>query len=146
MRKSEATSAVRVAAVSLVLCGLVFPLVVTGLAQALFPTQAGGSLVTNGSRTVGSALIAQTFTSPAFFHPRNDSASGVDPDITLQDALSQVPRISQASGIPQAQLMGIVNAHQEGTFWVFGAPYVNVLELNLALIDTNQQAYSAYSS
>ena len=136
--------AIRLAVISLVLCGLVFPLVITGLAQVLFPSQANGSLVQFHGRNIGSSLIAQNFSLPIFFHPRNDSASGVDPDITVQDAYSQIPRIASATGISADKLQQIVDQNQEGMFWIFGTPYVNVLELNLALI--SQTGSSAYKN
>ena len=60
-----------------VLTGLLFPLVVTGLARALFPFQAGGSLVLADSRPVGSALLGQPFARPEYFHPRPSAAGSV---------------------------------------------------------------------
>ncbi len=57
-----------------VLCGIVFPAVITGLGQALFPRQANGSLVSVGGRVVGSALIGQTFSGPGYFHGRPSAA------------------------------------------------------------------------
>ena len=137
--------AIRLALISLILCGLVFPLVITGFAQLIFPSQANGSLVQFHGKTVGSNLIAQNFSMPIFFHPRNDSASGVDPDITVQDAYSQIPRISSATGISEDGLQQIVNQNEEGTFWTFGTPYVNVLRLNLALIKSGSSAYNSFS-
>ena len=136
--------AARLAVVSLVLCGLAFPLVITGFAQVLFPSQANGDLVQFHGRNVGSNLIAQNFSLPIFFHPRNDSASGVDPDITVQDAQSQISRINSATGISVETLQQVVNQNEEGTFWIFGTPYVNVLRLNLALIQTNNAAYKDF--
>ncbi len=129
---------------SLLLCGLVFPLVITGFAQLIFPSQANGSLVQLHGKAVGSSLIAQNFSKPIFFHPRNDSASGVDPDITVQDAQSQISRINSATGISVETLQQVVNQNEEGTFWIFGTPYVNVLRLNLALIRTNNAAYKDF--
>lgn len=132
-----------IALVSLILCGLVFPLVVTGVAQALFPSQANGELVTVNGRVVGSTLIAQGFSSPAFFHPRNSSqsASGVDPDISVPDALSQVARISSATGIPASSLTSLVRQNERGTLLGFGSPYVDVLTLNVLLIQAYPAAY-----
>jgi len=52
------------------LTGLAYPLAMTGLAQWLFPAQAGGSLVLRGGRAAGSALLAQPFGAPDYFWPR----------------------------------------------------------------------------
>jgi K+-transporting ATPase ATPase C chain len=136
---------VGLAVISLLICGLFFPLLITGIAQVFFPYQANGEIVQLDGKSIGSNLIAQSFASPLFFHPRNDSASGVDPDITLQDAYSQIPRISNATGISSAALTNIVNQNQEGTLWIFGSPYVNVLRVNLELIKEYPSAYSEFS-
>jgi potassium-transporting ATPase KdpC subunit len=62
-----------------VLLGVVYPLVITGICQALFSHQANGSLVTAGGRVIGSQLIGQSFTRPEYFQPRPSSAgSGYD--------------------------------------------------------------------
>jgi potassium-transporting ATPase KdpC subunit len=138
--------ALRLAIISMLLCGLVFPLVVTGFAQILLHDQANGSLAQmNGSngRTVGSYIVAQNFSQPFFFHSRNVtlSASGVDPDITLADALSQIPRISNSTNITQNDLSSLINQNIERTSFAFGDEYVNVLRLNLALIQAYQSIY-----
>jgi potassium-transporting ATPase KdpC subunit len=138
------------AVLSMLVCGLAYPVVITGISQAVFPSQANGSLVQLGNRTVGSNYIDNGFTLPIFFHARNESnpltasASGVDPDITLQDALSQVPGIHNATGISSAELTSIVMAHVERTLYIVGDPYVNVLQLNLALISTGAPVYASY--
>ncbi len=141
----QLSPAARLAALSLILCGLIFPLLVTGLAQALFPSQANGSITTIGGRHVGSSLIAQSFNQSFFFHPRpsNLSASGVDPDIPLEDALAQIPRISSTTGISQNDLARIVNQNIQRTLWIIGDPYVNVLRTNQVLIET-YPFYQAY--
>ena len=60
------------------LTGLAYPLLVTGLAQALFPDQAAGSLVMKGGKPIGSSLIGQPFTQPGYFWSR-PSATGDKP-------------------------------------------------------------------
>lgn len=145
-KKSPYRPVIMVAIVSLIICGLVFPLAMTGLAQVFFPNTANGELVTLNGCTVGSSLIAQNFNFSVFFFPRpaSESASGVDPDITLQNATAQVPRISNATGIPVATLYSLVNDHVQGTFWIFGSPYVDVLQLNIALIKAYPTTYDRY--
>ena len=75
--KSELVVALRMTVVTLVLTGLVYPLAVTAVAGVVWPHQAGGSLVTVEGRVVGSELIGQAFTSPAYFQGR-PSAAGSD--------------------------------------------------------------------
>jgi K+-transporting ATPase ATPase C chain len=60
--------------VTTVLFGLLYPLAVTGLGQLFFPAQANGGLITNGSQVLGSHLIGQPFSSPAYFHSRPSAA------------------------------------------------------------------------
>jgi K+-transporting ATPase ATPase C chain len=70
--------ALRATVVTLVLTGLLYPLLVTGLAQVLFPHRANGSIVTNDKgEDVGSELIGQGFAAPGYLHSR-PSASGYD--------------------------------------------------------------------
>ncbi len=178
----------RAAAVTLVLTGIVYPFLVTGLAQILFSDAAKGSLVTDErGKVVGSELIAQDFANPAYFQPRTSAAgdkgydatssggsnlgptskklrervsadlkrlreqnpdapgpipvelvtasgSGLDPHLSPQAALWQVPRVARAREIAPQRVQAIVEEYVEGRQLGFlGEPRVNVLLLNLAL-------------
>jgi potassium-transporting ATPase KdpC subunit len=79
---NAALIAARVTLFTLLLTGVAYPLLVTGLAQVLFPRQAGGSLVRDEQgRIVGSELIGQRFSHPAYVQPRPSAAGdqGYDP-------------------------------------------------------------------
>lgn len=184
---SEIKIALRMTLVTLVLTGLAYPLAVTGLAQALFPDAAKGSLVQGpDGQVVGSRLIGQAFTNPAYFQPRPSaagsgydasvssgsnlgptskklrgrveadvarlqsenpqapgpipaelvtaSASGLDPHLSPQAALWQVPRIAAARNRSEAEVRSVVESAIEERFLGFlGEPTVNVLRLNLEL-------------
>src|SRR5579864_7995288 len=70
-----------------VLTGLAYPLAITGLAQVLFPHQAGGSLIPKDDKIIGSALIGQNFTQAKYFHGRPSATTDTDPN----DATKTVP-------------------------------------------------------
>jgi K+-transporting ATPase ATPase C chain len=180
--------AFRVALFTLLLTGVAYPLLVTGVAQILFHHQANGSLVRDDQdRVVGSALIGQRFSHPAYFQPRPSaagehgydptasggsnlgptsqklrdraisdlerlqkenpaaapavplelvtaSASGLDPHLSLEGALWQLPRIAKARRVEPERLEAVVRARLEGPDLGFlGESRVNVLLLNLAL-------------
>lgn len=178
--------AVRISLLFILLCGIVYPLVSTGLAQLLFPHQANGSLLKDkDGNVVGSELIGQSFADPRYFQGRvssidnkaeasgsnnyapsnpdllarvkasiaqwqkenpdvpvdrlpialiTNSGSGLDPHITPQSALVQIPRISKLTGLSAADLTSLVDAFTEDRdLGVFGDKRVNVLKLNLAL-------------
>jgi K+-transporting ATPase ATPase C chain len=170
-----------------VILGLVYPVVIKGIGQVLFPNKANGSLIVQNGQVVGSRLIGQEFTAARFFQGRpsattppynaassgatnygptnpalikevrtnlaavlkanpgltpqqvppllvESSGSGLDPDISPAAALLQVPRVAKANGLPQATVHQLVKAHVRGRFLgIYGDPYVNVLELNLAV-------------
>jgi K+-transporting ATPase ATPase C chain len=177
----------RVALVTIILTGIIYPLAVTGIAQLLFPHQANGSLVAGDDGVViGSKLIGQSFKTPAYFQPRPSaagegydasnsggsnlgpsslklkeriirererlqrenpeatgavpmelvtaSASGLDPHISPEAALWQVPRIA-ASRIahPETIRQMVENLTEGRDCGIFGEPRVNVLLINLAL-------------
>ncbi|MGO8760202.1 MAG: potassium-transporting ATPase subunit KdpC [Terracidiphilus sp.] len=170
--------------VTAVLLGLGYPLLLTGLAHIFFPHQAEGSLILQNGQVVGSSLIAQSFTSDKYFHPRPSAAgngydatssggtnlaqsnaklaqrmqadidklsadnggkpvpidmvtysgSGLDPDITPDNAAFQAPRVAKARGLSEEQVRTLIAEHTAGRQIGFlGEPRVNVLELNLAL-------------
>jgi len=170
--------------ITAVLFGLAYPLVMTGIAHILFPRQASGSLILNNGQIIGSELIAQSFTSDRYFHPRPSAAgngydatssggsnlaqsnaklaariqgdidklekenpgkpvpidmvttsgSGLDPDITPDNAYYQSPRVAQARGISMDQVRSLIAQHTtQRQLGLLGEPRVNVLELNLAL-------------
>lgn len=125
-------------------CGLVFPLAVTGVGQEAFHYQANGSLAELNNSTVGSYLLGQSTASPYLFHIRNDSASGVDPDITVSNAIHQAARIHNESGVPMSYMKGLIQNKTQYTMFFFGTGYVNALTLNLQLINEYHGTIRAY--
>lgn len=180
--------AIRTATITILLTGIVYPFAMTGLAQVLFPWRANGSLVTDEKgQVVGSELIAQGFSNPAYFQPRRSAAgdkgydpmasggsnlgttskklqdrakqdldrlkkenpqaaatvpvelvtasgSGLDPHLSPEGALWQVPRVAKARGIAPDRVKAVVEANiEDRTFGILGEPRVNVLLVNLAL-------------
>jgi K+-transporting ATPase ATPase C chain len=176
--------------------GLAYPLAMTGIAGAIFPRQAQGSLIEKDGKVIGSSLIGQVFTQDKYFHGRpsattapdpkdpaktveapynaansagsnlgptnkaliervksdvdklkaengsavapidlvTTSGSGLDPDISPDGALFQVPRVAKARNMPEQRVRQLVQEHIQGrTLGIFGEPRVNVLALNLAL-------------
>jgi potassium-transporting ATPase KdpC subunit len=76
--KKNLITAILMTIATTVLLGIIYPLVVTGLAQVLFPKKANGQLIEANGKVIGSRIIAQAFTAPGYFHPR-PSAVNYDP-------------------------------------------------------------------
>ncbi|HUE52741.1 MAG TPA: potassium-transporting ATPase subunit KdpC [Terriglobales bacterium] len=72
--KKNLITAVLMTIATTVLLGIIYPLVVTAIAQVLFPRQANGQLIQRDGKTVGSAIIGQSFSGPAYFHSRPSAA------------------------------------------------------------------------
>ena len=169
-----------------IICGGIYPALVTGVAYALFPNQAKGSLIIDkAGKEIGSSLIGQPFSDPKYLWPRPSataefgynpaasggsnsgstnpeylktvaervkvlrdsgitgpipaelvqaSASGLDPHISPQAARLQVPRIARARGIPEADVLKLIQeATEQPQLGILGAARVNVLAVNLEL-------------
>ena len=173
----------------IIVCGLLYPLVLTGIGQAAFHSKANGSLIYANDKIVGSELIGQKFTNPKFFEGRpssinydcsksevnnnkitgvkaygpnspalllsvgmtvnkflaenptvqrkdlpaslfTQSASGLDPDISLKAAQIQLDRVAKNTGLSKEQLDKFINESSDGTSHN-GTKLINVLELNL---------------
>ena len=184
--------------------GLLFPALIYGIAQTIFPHQANGSLIKDSTgQIIGSELLGQNFTAPKYFHPRPSaagggydaanssgtnlgpnsdklingvpddpktkdvdesyagvkqlaeayrkennltaetvlptdavtrSASGLDPDISPENARLQAQRVATARGMTADQIEQLVSQHTQGRWLgIYGEARVNVLEINLAL-------------
>ena len=72
--KRNLITAVLMTIATTILLGIIYPLVVTGLAQVMFPKKANGQLIQVAGKTVGSSIIGQGFSSPGYFHSRPSSA------------------------------------------------------------------------
>jgi potassium-transporting ATPase KdpC subunit len=78
---SQLWPALRINLFLTLVCGIVYPLAITGISQVVFPHQANGSLITRNGHVIGSDLIGQNFTKPEYFQPRPSAAGndGYDP-------------------------------------------------------------------
>lgn len=177
-----------------IICGIMYPLFVTGIGKVLFPYQANGSVIEVDGKTVGSELIGQVFNDDKHFSGRISSAvnynisedgqevdassgsqnlggtsdvlkeriladietflaknpdvskdeisseliaqsgSGLDPHITPQGSKIQIPRVSKATGISEADLETMIEENTENKWLgLYGEERVNVLKLNLLI-------------
>ena len=97
-------TSIRFTLVTAVLLGLGYPLFVTGVAAVIFPHQAAGSLILKDGQIVGSELLAQSFTSDKYFHPR-PSAAGNGYDATA----SSGSNLAQSSKTLIDRIQGSIN-------------------------------------
>lgn len=138
--------AIRIVVLMIITTGVAYPLFVTTVGQTLLPSQSNGSQVILNGKVVGSELISQSYNSAKFFQSRSDSASGVDPDITPDSAISQIPTVSSATGIPVNALKTLVDLdiarNKETNALVFAPDYVNVLNLNIELVKQYPEVYA----
>jgi K+-transporting ATPase ATPase C chain len=192
---SDISSAIRPALVMTLLfallTGIAYPLLILGIGQGVFPSQANGSLVTAGGKVIGSTVIGQAFTTDRYFQTRPSAAgkgydglnssgsnlgptakdlvkrvtadvakrraegvtgpvpgdlvtasgSGLDPDLSPEAALAQVPRIAKARGLDPTAVDALVDrAVEEPSLGLLGERHVNVFALNLALDKLGQPA------
>jgi K+-transporting ATPase ATPase C chain len=142
--------AIRSTIIMIIVTGIAYPLAILIIGQSLLPEQSNGSLVEINGDIVGSRMIAQEFSSPKFFHPRaaSESASGLDPHITPDNAFSQITSVSEATGIPENHLktlveLNIAQNNAENAL-VFAPEYVNVLELNIELVKQYPDVYAEF--
>jgi hypothetical protein len=125
--KENLRPSVRVVMLMIITAGIAYPLLLVLIVSITLPFQSSGSLLTFDEQVVGSKLIAQEFKSDKLFHirPAANSTSTVDPHITPDDAYSQIPRISKATGLPQSTLKTAIQYNVEKNkvmFWCFLLP------------------------
>jgi K+-transporting ATPase ATPase C chain len=144
---------IRVVILSMLVFGIAYPLVLIGIGQGLLPFQSNGSQVAmDGKNPVGSILIGQEFTSPKFLHirPAAQTASGVDPHITPEDAFAQAENVSKATGIPVNTITTLIELNIERNrienLIVFAPHYVNVLEVNMELVRQYPEIYTEFAN
>src|SRR6201987_1159184 len=81
--KKNLITAILMTVMTTILLGIIYPLVVTGLAQLIFSKQANGQLIQKDDTVIGSRILAQGFSRPVYFHPRPSFAgNGYDPTNT----------------------------------------------------------------
>jgi K+-transporting ATPase ATPase C chain len=149
--RKNLSSSIRVVILMMLMTGIAYPLILTGIGQGILPYQSNGSVITlNGKDAVGSILIGQEFTSPKFLHirPAAQTASGLDPHITPQDAFAQAANLSKATGIPINTVLTLIQLNIERNrienLIVFAPHYVNVLEVNTELVRQYPEVYAEY--
>lgn len=136
---------VKIVAVSIGLYFLIYQIPLTVFAYVFNPKSFySGEILNAKYKIVGYEGIAQNITDNSYFKNRDQkfSASGVDPHITVEDALSQVERISKIRKVSRSRVENIINANIEKGYDFFGTvDMVNVLKLNRDLEDLLARKY-----
>lgn len=187
----EFSRAIKITLVFILILGIIFPVIMTGVSKIAFPNKSKGSLIYSNGKVIGSKLIGQDFTGDKWFNGRPSeskydgtksggsnlamsnpkwkksveknidnfiknnpgikredipedivtaSASGLDPEISVEAANLQVKRVAQASGVTEEQVKILVKENSSGKFLgIFGEKRVNVLNLNLSLLNKTKK-------
>jgi K+-transporting ATPase ATPase C chain len=98
-------TSIRFTLVTTLILGLAYPLAVTGVAHVLFPRKSAGSLILRDGKVIGSELLAQSFTSDKYFHPR-PSAAGNGYDATASGGTN----LAQSSKLLVDRVQGSIDA------------------------------------
>ncbi len=93
--KKHLLNAVLMTIATTVLLGILYPLLVTGLARLFFPAQAGGELISRNGVVIGSRLIGQPFNGPGYFHSRPSAAGAAGYDATASTGSNLGPTNAQ---------------------------------------------------
>jgi K+-transporting ATPase ATPase C chain len=151
--RNNLSPSIRVVILMMLIAGIAYPLILTGIGQTILPFQSNGSVITmDGENPIGSVLIGQEFTSPKFLHirPAAQTASGVDPHITPEDAFAQAANVSASTGIPLNTIRTLIELNIERNrienLIVFAPHYVNVLEVNIELVRQYPEVYAEYAA